>query len=87
MAIKPVESGDINPRVVVFDAEGNTKGSYTIPFGAYLMVREGEEIKKDKSLLRSLKREPEQKISLEVFQEFKSYLKLETLKVKQCLLR
>ena len=46
MAIKPVESGDINPRVVVFDAEGNTKGSYTIPFGAYLMVREGEEIKK-----------------------------------------
>lgn len=51
MAIKPVESGDINPRVVVFDAEGNTKGSYTIPFGAYLMVREGEEIKKDKSLL------------------------------------
>ena len=49
MAIKPVESGDINPRVVVFDAEGNTKGSYTIPFGAYLMVREGEEIKKDMS--------------------------------------
>ena len=44
MAIKPLESGDINPRVVVFDAEGNTKGSYTIPFGAYLMVREGEEI-------------------------------------------
>ena len=45
MAIKPVESGDINPRVVVFDSEGNTKGSYTIPVGAYLMVREGEEIK------------------------------------------
>lgn len=87
MAIKPVESGDINPRVVVFDAEGNTKGSYTIPFGAYLMVREGEEIKKDKSLLKSLKREQEQKTSLEVFQEFKSYLKLEILKEKQCLLK
>ncbi|MEG0840609.1 MAG: DNA-directed RNA polymerase subunit beta', partial [Cetobacterium sp.] len=45
MAIKPVESGDTNPRVVVFDAEGNTIGSYPIPFGAYLMVREGEEVK------------------------------------------
>lgn len=55
MAIKPVESGDINPRVVVFDAEGNTKGSYTIPFGAYLMVREGEEIKKGQIIAKIIK--------------------------------
>lgn len=55
IAIKPVESGDINPRVVVFDAEGNTKGSYTIPFGAYLMVREGEEIKKGQIIAKIIK--------------------------------
>lgn len=55
MAIKPVESGDINPRVVVFDAEGNTKESYTIPFGAYLMVREGEEIKKGQIIAKIIK--------------------------------
>lgn len=55
MAIKPVESGDINPRVVVFDAEGNTKGSYTIPFGAYLIVREGEEIKKGQIIAKIIK--------------------------------
>ena len=55
MAIKPVESGDINPRVVVFDAEGNTKGSNTIPFGAYLMVREGEEIKKGQIIAKIIK--------------------------------
>ena len=55
MAIKPVESGDINPRVVVFDSEGNTKGSYTIPVGAYLMVREGEEIKKGQIIAKIIK--------------------------------
>lgn len=55
MAIKPVESGDINPRVVVFDNEGNAKGSYTIPFGAYLMVREGEEIKKGQIIAKIIK--------------------------------
>lgn len=55
MAIKPVESGDINPRVVIFDNDGNTKGSYTIPFGAYLMVREGEEVKKGQTIAKIIK--------------------------------
>ena len=55
MAIKPVESGDINPRVVVFDNEGNAKGSYVIPFGAYLMVREGEEVKKGQTIAKIIK--------------------------------
>lgn len=55
MAIKPVESGDINPRVVIFDNEGNTKGSYTIPFGAYLMVREREEVKKGQTIAKIIK--------------------------------
>ena len=55
MAIKPVESGDINPRVVIFDNDGNTRGSYTIPFGAYLMVREGEEVKKGQTIAKIIK--------------------------------
>lgn len=55
MAVKPVESGDINPRVVIFDDEGNQKGSYSIPFGAYLMVREGETVKKGQIIAKIIK--------------------------------
>ena len=55
MAIKPVESGDINPRVIVFDEEGNQKATYSIPFGAYLMVREGESVTKGQTIAKIIK--------------------------------
>jgi DNA-directed RNA polymerase subunit beta' len=55
MAIKPVESGDINPRVIVFDEEGNQKATYSIPFGAYLMVREGENVTKGQTIAKIIK--------------------------------
>ncbi|WP_288217682.1 DNA-directed RNA polymerase subunit beta' [uncultured Fusobacterium sp.] len=55
MAVKPVESGDINPRVVVFNEEGDLRGNYTIPFGAYLMVREGDTIKKGQIIAKIIK--------------------------------
>lgn len=55
LAIKPVESGDIAPRVVIFDNDGNSKGSYSIPLGAYLMVREGEEVKKGQIIAKIIK--------------------------------
>ena len=55
MAIKPVESGDTNPRVVIFNEEGETIGSYSIPFGAYLMVREGEEVKTGQIIAKIIK--------------------------------
>ncbi|MGL5244704.1 MAG: hypothetical protein ACRC7R_05940, partial [Sarcina sp.] len=55
MAIKTVESGDSNPRVVIFDEEGNAKESYSIPFGAYLMVREGESVKTGQIIAKIIK--------------------------------
>ena len=55
MAIKPVESGDTNPRVVIFNEDGETIGSYSIPFGAYLMVREGEEVKTGQIIAKIIK--------------------------------
>ncbi|WP_320045775.1 DNA-directed RNA polymerase subunit beta' [uncultured Ilyobacter sp.] len=45
-AIKPVESGDINPRIILFDDDGNKVGVCYIPFGAFLMVKEGDKVKK-----------------------------------------
>lgn len=52
MAIKPVETGDISPRVVIYDEDGNKKDSYPIPFGAYLMVKDGEEVKKGQTIAK-----------------------------------
>ncbi|MGX6590988.1 DNA-directed RNA polymerase subunit beta' [Cetobacterium ceti] len=55
MAVKPVESGDTNPRVVIFNEEGETVGSYPIPFGAYLMVREGEAVQTGQIIAKIIK--------------------------------
>ncbi|MGL6064081.1 MAG: DNA-directed RNA polymerase subunit beta' [Fusobacteriaceae bacterium] len=55
MAIKPVETGDISPRVLIYDEEGNKKESYPIPFGAYLMVKEGEEVRKGQIIAKIIK--------------------------------
>lgn len=52
LAIKPVESGDINPRIVLFNEAGENIGTYNIPFGAYLMVKEGEEVKKGQTIAK-----------------------------------
>jgi len=52
LAIKPVESGDINPRIVLFNDEGENIGTYNIPYGAYLMVQEGEEVKKGQTIAK-----------------------------------
>ncbi len=52
LAIKPVESGDINPRIVIFNDEGESVGSYNIPFGAYLMVKEGDTVKKGETIAK-----------------------------------
>ncbi|MFZ1418965.1 MAG: DNA-directed RNA polymerase subunit beta', partial [Leptotrichiaceae bacterium] len=44
IAIKPVESGDVNPRIVIYD-KTKKLAEYNIPYGAYLMVREGDKVK------------------------------------------
>ncbi|MGL4392810.1 MAG: DNA-directed RNA polymerase subunit beta' [Fusobacteriaceae bacterium] len=55
MAVKPVESGDISPRVNIYDGAGNKKETYSIPFGAYLMVKEGEKVKKGQIIAKIIK--------------------------------
>ncbi len=55
MAVKPMESGDISPRIIIFDSENNKVAEYNIPYGAYLMIKEGEEVKKGDILAKILK--------------------------------
>ncbi|MGL4254347.1 MAG: DNA-directed RNA polymerase subunit beta' [Fusobacteriaceae bacterium] len=55
LAVKPVETGDMSPRVLIYDDEGNKKESYPIPFGAYLMVKEGEEVRKGQTIAKIIK--------------------------------
>ncbi len=55
LAVKPVESGDANPRLIVYDKDHNPKASYPIPFGAYLMVKEGDKVTKGQILAKLIK--------------------------------
>ncbi len=55
LAVKPVESGDANPRLIVYDKDYNPKASYPIPFGAYLMVKEGDYVTKGHILAKLIK--------------------------------
>ena len=55
LAVKPVESGDANPRLIVYDKDNNQKASYPIPFGAYLMVKEGDKVTKGQILAKLIK--------------------------------
>ncbi len=55
MAVKPMESGDISPRIIIFDNDNNKVAEYNIPYGAYLMIKEGEEVKKGDILAKILK--------------------------------
>ncbi|MDR3258933.1 MAG: DNA-directed RNA polymerase subunit beta' [Fusobacteriaceae bacterium] len=55
MVVKKLETGDINPRVEIYDDQRNVRASYTIPFGAYLMVKEGEKIKRGQIMAKIIK--------------------------------
>ena len=55
LAVKPVESGDTNPRLIIYDKDNNQKASYPIPFGAYLMVKEGDKVTKGQILAKLIK--------------------------------
>ncbi len=55
LAVKPVESGDANPRLIVYDKDHNAKASYPIPFGAYLMVKEGDKVTKGQIIAKLIK--------------------------------
>ena len=52
-----MEHGDINPRVIIFSDEENGEklAEYNIPFGAYLMVKEGSRIKRGEIIAKIMK--------------------------------
>jgi DNA-directed RNA polymerase subunit beta' len=55
MAVKPMESGDISPRIIIFDEDNNKVAEYNIPYGAYLMTKEGDIVKKGEVLAKIIK--------------------------------
>ena len=54
IAIKPVESNDVNPRIIIY-TKGDKKVEYAVPYGAYLMVNEGDTVKKGQIITKILK--------------------------------
>ncbi|MDP0507116.1 MAG: DNA-directed RNA polymerase subunit beta' [Fusobacterium sp. JB019] len=55
LAVKPVESGDSNPRLLILDDNKEVKSSYPIPFGAYMMVHEGEKVRSGQVIAKLIK--------------------------------
>ena len=54
VAIKPVESSDVNPRIIIYTKD-NRRVEYAVPYGAYLMVNEGDTVKKGQIITKILK--------------------------------
>ena len=54
VAIKPVESSDVNPRIIIYTKD-NRRVEYAVPYGAYLMVNEGDIVKKGQIVTKILK--------------------------------
>ena len=54
VAIKPVESNDVNPRIIIYTKD-NRRVEYAVPYGAYLMVNEGDTVKKGQVITKILK--------------------------------
>jgi len=54
IAIKPVESNDVNPRIIIY-SKNKKVAEYSVPYGAYLMVKEGDTVKKGQIITKILK--------------------------------
>ena len=54
VAIKPVESNDVNPRIIIYTKD-DKKVEYAVPYGAYLMVNEGDTVKQGQIITKILK--------------------------------
>ena len=54
VAIKPVESSDVNPRIIIYTKD-DRRVEYAVPYGAYLMVNEGDHVKKGQTITKILK--------------------------------
>lgn len=55
LVVKSVDDGEANPRVNILDENGNKIATYTIPYGSYMMVRDGEKVKKGSILAKIMK--------------------------------
>ena len=55
IAIKPVENSEVNPRIIVYGKKNEKVAEYNIPYDAYLMVNEGETVKKGQIITKILK--------------------------------
>ena len=54
IAIKPVESNDVNPRIIIY-SKNKKVAEYSVPYGSYLMVKEGDTVKKGQIITKILK--------------------------------
>ena len=54
IAIKPVESSDVNPRIIIY-SKNKKVAEYSVPYGAYFMVKEGDTVKKGQIITKILK--------------------------------
>ena len=48
-----MESNDVNPRIIIY-TKGDKKVEYAVPYGAYLMVNEGDTVKKGQIITKNL---------------------------------
>ncbi|MDR1835856.1 MAG: DNA-directed RNA polymerase subunit beta' [Fusobacteriaceae bacterium] len=55
MVVRKLETGEVNPRVEIYDDQRNPVGSYDIPYGAYLMIHEGDQVKRGQILAKTIR--------------------------------
>jgi len=55
IAIKPIESNDVNPRIIIYNDDNKKVAEYNIPYNAYLMINEGDYVKKGQIITKILK--------------------------------
>ena len=55
IAIKPIESNDVNPRIIIYNDDNKKVAEYNIPYNAYLMINEGDHVKKGQIITKILK--------------------------------
>ena len=55
IAIRPVENSEVNPRIIVYGKKNEKVAEYNIPYDSYLMVNEGETVKKGQIITKILK--------------------------------
>ncbi len=55
LTIRPIDAGDQNPRLLVLGEDGEVKGSFQIPFGAYMMVQAGDKVTRGQVVAKLIK--------------------------------